>query len=243
MKLTPSQIETIETYLLSWGLEYQDFYEEILDHFVSDIEQRIKEEDFETAFTQTKATFSNKKFKGAFGLKAFEAEYIYGIQQELKKKLRLKMKEQFTSWRIVLWFAFGLYLQYFFDKDQEVALAPFMIFIAIGITVVVPMLVTEHGFSLKSRWTLVDKSIQEQKAKSMFAKTRRRALGLNMIIMFYVPIYLCSIFFQFSGGLGVKTDSYLFTTFLLFFVVVSTSFAWALVELVFSELKREKHEA
>jgi len=52
MKLTPQQIETIEYYILSWDVKYRDFYEEILDHFISAVEHIMvsKNETFDYAF-------------------------------------------------------------------------------------------------------------------------------------------------------------------------------------------------
>jgi hypothetical protein len=243
MILTPSQIETIETYLLSWGLEYQDFYEEMLDHFVSDIEQRIKEEDFETAFTQTKAAFSNKKFKGTFGLKAFETEYIYGIQQELKKKLRSKMKEQFTSWRIVLWGLMAFYFVFFIKSDTKLAFIPFAIIVMLGMISPMLFMPIREYWSIRSRWMLAGEPIKVRKKKSLFRKTRMRALVISTVLFFGILTSGLNFFNVFFKGLGGNTGA---TLYLILGAIVAFAYtcpALAQIELVIEELKREKHEA
>ncbi|SOE21094.1 hypothetical protein SAMN06298216_1566 [Spirosomataceae bacterium TFI 002] len=244
MNLTPSQIETIETYLLSWGLEYQDFYEEMLDHFMSDMEQRLGSgEDFEGAFVQTKALFSNKKFKGSFGLKAFETEYIHGIQKELKKKLRSKMKEQFTSWRIILWVIMAFYFAFFIKDDNKLAFIPFAIIVMIGMIVPMLFMPIRESWSVRSRWMLAAEPIKARKKKSLFRKTRMLALLISTVLFFGILSSGLNTFNVFFKSLGGNTGSTVYLIIAAIVAFVYTCLAWAQIELVIEELKRQKHEA
>lgn len=241
MKLTAAQIESIEKYLLSWGLEYKDFYDEVLDHFLSDIERQLGDGcSFEDAWAQSKEVFDNKKFKGTYGLKAFETEYIHNIESELKKKLRFKVKEQFTSWRVVLWAAIGLNFIYFIGKDNVASFIPLMLLIFVGLVLPIVFVPFKKGFGLQTRWTLMDKPISERKEVSLFHKTRIRVLLSNSVYFMVFPGVVANLIYNVSKGLQFNMESLMPITFGLILMVGFACIAWAQAELVFDELKKEK---
>ena len=72
MKLTPSQLATIETYLLSWELQFRDFYDEMFDHFCSEIEQRMSAgTTFENALAETSSLFRGHEFGSDWTVKYY----------------------------------------------------------------------------------------------------------------------------------------------------------------------------
>ena len=42
MKLTTEQLDLISKEIITGGIKYQDLYEELLDHYITAIEDRIK---------------------------------------------------------------------------------------------------------------------------------------------------------------------------------------------------------
>lgn len=83
MKLAPSQIETIELYLLSHELRDRDFYNEILDHFIVTLENKLDQgEEFDYAFPELTYEFADFSYKANwmspeyFGLKGRENEFL-----------------------------------------------------------------------------------------------------------------------------------------------------------------------
>lgn len=64
MKLTENQLQIIETYLLSWELQFRDFYDEMFDHFCTEIEQRMSNgTSFDDALGETSYLFSGHEYK------------------------------------------------------------------------------------------------------------------------------------------------------------------------------------
>lgn len=116
MKLTEPQIAEIEKYILDWEIEYREFFDEMLDHFVSDIESQLNSgSDFYTAFHITAEKFSGKIFSKHkhteyHGLKAFEMESIYDFQKSYNRLAINVFKKQVFSFRIFIWGFVGYFL-------------------------------------------------------------------------------------------------------------------------------------
>ncbi len=109
-RISESELEKIEKYLLDWGIEYQDFYDEMLDHFIEDIEHQMSEGQlFTVAFYNTTHKFAKKTFKKGFfseeylGLKAYEQAYIHQLEKGIKKDIQKKLLAQISTWRIFIW--------------------------------------------------------------------------------------------------------------------------------------------
>ena len=128
MKLNESQIAEIQKYILDWGIEYKEFFDEILDHFVTSIERQMGDGiAFYDAFHSIVYTFSGKKFKKTktdtyYGLKAFEMENLSISEHNMKTELKKTFLKQITSFRLFLWvlfliviFRFDQYLKSFFE--------------------------------------------------------------------------------------------------------------------------------
>ena len=116
MKLTETQIAEIEKYILDWEIEYREFFDEMLDHFVTDIEGQMNNgSDFYSAFRITAGKFSGKTFdkrkhEKYFGLKAFEMESIYDFQKSYNQLAINVFKNQALSFRVFIWGCIGYFL-------------------------------------------------------------------------------------------------------------------------------------
>lgn len=106
MKLTETQLETIETYLLSWELQFRDFYDEMFDHFCTEIEQRMSAgTTFENALAETSYLFNSHKYRGDkyAGPKAYEMEWFDERTAKNKELLVSEFKRQIFSPKLVVW--------------------------------------------------------------------------------------------------------------------------------------------
>jgi hypothetical protein len=116
MKLSETQIAEIEKYILDCEIEYREFFDEMLDHFVTDIEAQMKDgSDFYSAFHITAGKFSGKSFDKRkhseyFGLKAFEMESIYDYERSYKSAFWKQVLLQFYTYRILFWVFFVFFL-------------------------------------------------------------------------------------------------------------------------------------
>jgi hypothetical protein len=194
MKLTTQQIEKIEHYLLDWGLEYKDFYDEVLDHFISKIEIYLDDEtDFDSAFVLTKRDFSGKKFKDNYGLKAFEAEFEYGLQQRVKRDIRTRMKNQFSTWRILVWgFVAWLFYKYSLEQNDNYLVVILTLILFFQLYVMYKTIDWNKNL-LNSRWLLPKEelSIHNRKTQYLYDKTRSKVLIKNTVL--FVPFFIMSL--------------------------------------------------
>lgn len=116
MKLTEPQIAEIEKYILDWEIEYREFFDEMVDHFVTDIEGQMNNgSDFYSAFHITAGKFSGKTFDKRknveyFGLKAFEMESIYDYEKPYSSAFWKQVLLQFYTFRILFWAVFVFFL-------------------------------------------------------------------------------------------------------------------------------------
>ncbi len=127
MKLNASQIETIEYYLLTWELKYKDFYDEILDHYCTDIENQMKTGlSFDDAFDKTNQVFSKYYYAQIirfqepihhYGPKAFEAEYVDGYRKTFKTKLKNHFLNIFRTYQIGFLGALVMFFYYCFSNN------------------------------------------------------------------------------------------------------------------------------
>jgi hypothetical protein len=196
MKLTTAQIETIEHHLLDWGLEYQDFYDEVLDHFILKTEGMLSEEvSFENAFKMAQKDFSGKKFKEHRGLKAFEMEYANNIKLELKKAIRGKMKEQFLSSRILVWVFLGACMYQFYLTQKEAFLIPVAILFGIFFLTPLFLIPWRYQFDKQAKWLVNDHwALKKRKRKLLYEKAKTRLMMSSTISYFIVInfVFQCS---------------------------------------------------
>jgi hypothetical protein len=108
MQLTETQLATIETYLLSWELQFRDFYDEMFDHFCTEIEQRMSAgTSFDNALAETSYLFEAYEFKEGiteyFGLKAYEMAWFGKYKTKNNELLLNQFKQQVLSPKLLLW--------------------------------------------------------------------------------------------------------------------------------------------
>jgi hypothetical protein len=109
MQLTKTQLATIETYLLSWELQFRDFYDEMFDHFCTEIEQRMSTgTSFDNALAETSYLFDSYEFKEGFntkyyGLKAYEMEWFGKYKTKHNGLLFTELKKQLFTLRLLIW--------------------------------------------------------------------------------------------------------------------------------------------
>lgn len=196
MKLTQSQQETIEHYLLNWNLEYKDFYNEVLDHFLEGVERKMGNgESFEMAFKAVQKDFSGKRYKSHLGLKAFEKEYASTIQKEFKRETRGLMLLQFTSWRVLIWLPL-LFLAMQFWLTGEENYKDFLLGICLIILILPFFFIPKENFRSRlwgefvtSHWPL-----KKRKRKLLFKKSRQRLMWQSLVGSWG------AFYFIFNGG-------------------------------------------
>ncbi|SOE21095.1 hypothetical protein SAMN06298216_1567 [Spirosomataceae bacterium TFI 002] len=110
MKLTPSQIETIELYLLSHELRDRDFYNEMLDHFIVTLENKLDQgEEFDYAFPELTHEFANIATKSTwiaptrYGLKGLESKFIHTGLINFKRTIFDLIRNNISFYSIILW--------------------------------------------------------------------------------------------------------------------------------------------
>lgn len=119
MKLTTEQVNLISKEIIKGGIKYQDLYEELLDHYILAIEDRMSQgKSFDEAFGEVHSEFVNyKSFLGSFsyfdarkfttvqkanfGLARLQSEYEEKLTQEISKRHWQIMKNYFR-WPTVI---------------------------------------------------------------------------------------------------------------------------------------------
>ena len=105
-------------------VKYQDFYEEIYDHYLTSIETQMAEgKDFEAAFVQIHGSFLHceyiVKFIGTyatyFGLEALEMEYLQNMQSRISKRHWQILKSYFSWPTLITTFLVGVLAYLFTD--------------------------------------------------------------------------------------------------------------------------------
>ena len=104
MKLTTEQLDLISKEIITGGIKYQDLYEELLDHYILAIEERMFQgHTFSSAFDEVNSEFKNYKLylgsfyyydarrfttiqKDNYGLVKLQDEYKERLNKEIKKR-------------------------------------------------------------------------------------------------------------------------------------------------------------
>lgn len=139
MKLSENQIDDIYK-KLAIPLSNKEFIEEMVDHFVLDIEHQMQNNtvSFEQAFVITKNSFG-----GADGLVKMQNQYLKGFQKMIIKDLSwMSLRSLFTSPMGILWFFLIAFGCYFYD---EMILWEFMRF---GLIIPISVLLIIYIFQL-----------------------------------------------------------------------------------------------
>jgi hypothetical protein len=151
MKLNESQIAEIQKYILDWKIEYKSFYDEMLDHFIADIESQMENgEGFYTAFNNSSNRFTGKVFSSKkteyYGLKAFEMEAATTYSKSFIRIQNQALLKQMTSWRLIIWAGIG-YLFYKFPQYGKIYFVAYVSIILIYLLLV--LFFSKPKFSIK----------------------------------------------------------------------------------------------
>jgi hypothetical protein len=238
MKLNASQIETIEYYLLSWELKYKDFYDEILDHYCTDIESQMKAGlTFDDAFDKTNQLFSKYyyaqfiRFKEPlhhYGPKAFEAEYVDGYRKTFKTKLKNHFFDIFRTYQIGFLGALVIFFYYFFSNNVFLSTTLLMAILYLPSIIILILMTREHskeGFawSWKSIFFTQENDINHKRSK-LFRNVKIGVLQefflLPITLMpFYVPL-LMNVNKFFNGYLSSELKTLILSLFYIYFGIV-----------------------
>jgi hypothetical protein len=206
MKLTSSQPQTIETYLLSWELQFRDFYDEMFDHFCTEIEQRMSNgTSFDYAMEETSYLFDGHKFKGDkyAGLKAYEMEWFDKRTAKNKELLLTAFKRQIFSPKLLIWVAayFAIYQAcMYFDQPKlwAITMIP-MVLVAVFAQIKLKNL---REFTWKKMLSAFDyKNFGVHKSKdTLFAKPHTFMHNINRIMLILtLCLGVSNLFINFGG--------------------------------------------
>ncbi|MCP9766712.1 hypothetical protein EGI22_02245 [Lacihabitans sp. LS3-19] len=189
MKLTTEQIEEIEKYILDWKIEYRSFYDEMLDHFIADIETQMGNgEDFYTAFNITGKKFTGKvlsrKNTEYYGIKAYEMEAVMNYSSSYSKMQKQAFLKQITSWRLIIWacisyvfYKFPQYGKYYFIGTVSIIL----------INLLLILFLSKAKFSIKMFYPEYQLAIKERvKLLKGNMKIGSLAIAQNTLLIFIV---------------------------------------------------------
>lgn len=116
MKLTDLQIAEIEKYFDSCELTFKEFYDEMFDHFCSEIEHKMNEsKSFEEAFNEVHENFDSYRQKVRlgeisefYGLKALEYQQAMYFDRNIKKEYFKSLGKNLSSSKILIWLFLGI---------------------------------------------------------------------------------------------------------------------------------------
>jgi hypothetical protein len=219
MKLNASQIKTIEYYLLTWELKYKDFYDEILDHYCTDIENQMEAGfSFDDAFDKTNQVFSKYyyaqfiRFKEPihhYGPKAFEAEYVDGYRKTFKAKLKNHFFNIFRTYQIGFLGALVMFFYYCFSNKIFLSTTLLMAILYLPSIIIFLVMLREQskqGFawSWKSLFFIPENDINHMRSKQF----RNVKIGV-LQEFFLLPITLMPAFVPSIMNANKTFDSYL----------------------------------
>lgn len=141
MKLSKKQIKYIDHRLENDGIKYWDIRIEIVDHIVSDIEEKLKVEISENEFKEiVQEAFVSlgwkEKFNGG-GLDEVFLQRTINYTKSANKRYRKEIKEKITSIKVIISaFLFWIFL-FMYQNNIEVIKATFFSIIFFNIIVLV----------------------------------------------------------------------------------------------------------
>lgn len=191
MKLSTDQIAEIQKYILDWKIEYKSFYDEMLDHFIADIEAQMENgEEFYTAFNKTSSKFTAKIFSRKnteyYGIKAFEMEAVSSYSKSYSKMQNRALLNQITSWRVIIWMCVG-YIFYKFPQYGKYYFMGSVTIILINLLLV--LIFSKSKFSIKRFYPENLLTINERlKQLKGNMKIGALALAQNTFLIFFLNL-------------------------------------------------------
>lgn len=238
MKLNTSQIETIEYYLLTWELKYKDFYDEILDHYCTDIESQMKAGlSFDDAFDKTNQVFSKYYYaqiirfqepRHHYGPKAFEAEYVDGYRKTFKAKLKNHFLNIFRTYQIGFLGALVMFFYYCFSNNVFLSTTLLMAILYLPSIIIFLVMLREQskqGFawSWKSLFFIQENDINRKRSK-LFRNVKIGVLQEFFLLpITLMPLYVPSIMNAnklFNSYLSSELKTLILSLFFIYFGIV-----------------------
>ena len=173
-------------------VKYQDFYEEIYDHYLTSIETQMAEgKDFEAAFVQIHGSFLEYqytvKFVGThstyYGLEALEMEYFQNMQSNIRKRHWQILKSYFRWPTIITTFLVGVLAYLFTDF---IAYNPELfprIFVSMAI---IPLIIMAWYYLKISRDKIIKKREVILSTKGILIGGKAATIA-NLINIFQIP--------------------------------------------------------
>lgn len=159
MELTKEQIQEIDNYISVCGIKYYDVRAELVDHFASILEERIKKEPsliFSNAIAEEHRKFSDSGFKKLLDdkEKAVQKRFVKMTLQHLKTFFKLPK----VIISIGLFFLFYKFMSFFNDKElffQILSMLGFGFYFYLGIRVFLQNRKKKDEFLILNRTGLV----------------------------------------------------------------------------------------
>ncbi len=209
MTLSAEYIETIEQYLLSWELKYREFYDEILDHYCTDIEGKMSSGlSFDEAFEQTDQKFSKyyygqqngfswaREVQHHYGPKAFEAEYVDGFRKTFRQKLRIYFFDAFRTYQVGFFGVLAMLFYYCFVNHIFTSKGLYLMIIYLPILVLYAAIFGEwvkngHRFEFKLLFFTQKEEKLDQKRNKLFSNVKLSILQQYfMLPLVLLPVYV-----------------------------------------------------
>lgn len=156
MKLTKEQIQQIDNYIFSCGIEWFDVRMELVDHFANSLEHKLEENpslDFKQAIVNEHKSFSDQGFKKLLNTKTKAVEKQFYKQVFKNLKSFFKLPKIFISASI--FYALVLIMNLFANKENFFTGLTFIVF-AIIVVLIVRML--KEKKKKKTRFLILNKT-------------------------------------------------------------------------------------
>lgn len=156
MKLTPTQIQQIETYITACGIEWYDVKMELVDHFATSLETKLDKNpklDFKQAIINEHKSFSDRGFKKLLNTKT------KAVEKQFYKQVFKHLKSFFKLPKIIIsaGFFYGLVLiMNLFSNKENFFLGLTYVFFAI--TIVLFFRVLKEKKNKKTRFLILNKT-------------------------------------------------------------------------------------
>lgn len=246
MTLSAEYIETIEQYLLSWELKYREFYDEILDHYCTDIERQMNDGlNFDDAFGQTNQKFS-KYYYGQkngpewvnevqyhYGPKAFEAEYVDGFRKTFSQKFKAYFLDAFRTYRIGFLGVLSMSFYFCFINNIFPTKDSYWMIIYLPIIIIYFILISEwikngHKLNIKSLFWVKEEEMLKMKKNKLLPNVKYGVLTQFFILPLILLPYYVQIIFRSNIFVSLEVSAVIKT----FILSLYFTYSWVIIRLL-----------
>lgn len=215
MKLTPEQSKYIIDYLISEGLEYKEFIDEMHDHFCDSIEAKMDGDlNFQQALSAAGKEFDGEIYRSKFlsflpkkGLKALEKRFYESKKREINAELKVNLKSSpFTIPNALVLCYVGLVYYLFTEYSlKNSSLIHFWIWpFHIVMFYVRKRIKGNLDYATGINWFFASK---EQRVRSVYVNLVFQAFN-NRILLFFMYAYLPVTFLLWQDVVSPRTHGY-----------------------------------